>query len=166
MTPLIGLLDTPPQVLLTNVLYYDDAEMQGLLQRKHAEYPQGTTFFTSMHELGRPVANFSGDTLVIDSLNFYVSNIILLCNSDPKSVPFMRETIKRDIEHLLASLVGEQASFRRLLVLTGEVDFDYFIRTEAGIMYRQLIYMANSLIASAAQRYGLLTNGTILWVKA
>lgn len=161
----ILLRETQADVLLTNILYSDDAEMNALLARKRAVYPAGTQFHTSMHELARPVLNWhtGRKVLFIDTLNFYVSNILLLFNSDPSSVPEMRAYMEADVTQLLQGL--SESGLEQLIVYTGEVDFDYYIRTEAGVMYRDLIYAITSVFARQADRYGLLTNGAILWIK-
>lgn len=153
------------QALLTNIVYYDDAEMQALLKAKHAAYGQHVKLHTSMHELARPILNAQADVLIVDSLNFYVSNIMLLCNSDPTAADEIEALIVQDIQALVQGITDSALSIGHLIILTADVDFDFFIRTEQGKLYRRLIHTINSLLGPVANNYGLLTHGTILWAK-
>ncbi|CAK0780310.1 Adenosylcobinamide-phosphate guanylyltransferase (modular protein) [Gammaproteobacteria bacterium] len=156
-------VDRSYDLFLTNVLYTDDAAMQNLLATKIAAFPPAPRIFTSMHELARPILNASASLMIVDCLNFYVSNIMLLYNSDPQSEKVMREYIRRDILKIILALHDGTLDIAKLVVLTSDVDFDFYIHTEAGKMYRRLIHYANGLFSQAADRYGLITNGAVLW---
>jgi adenosyl cobinamide kinase/adenosyl cobinamide phosphate guanylyltransferase len=148
-------------VLLTNILYQDDQEMQALLKSKRAAYPAGTLFYTSMHELARPLTNLRHKVLVVDSLNYYISNMMLLANSDPQNFAPLLKTITDEIRLLFEQPLGCD----HLIVLGADVDFDFTVRTIQGRMYQQLNYAILEFFGRGANDYGLLLNGFIKWIR-
>lgn len=156
----------PADVLLTNVAYSDDTEMNRILAAKRSEYPEGSVFRTSMHELSRVLGNSEAETIVIDNLNLYVSNILLLHNSYAPLEDAVFEAILQDVSALIEFFLSANLSAKRIFILTAEVDFDYHIRTDVGHIYRRLLYRLNGhLINSLEAQYGVLTNGAILWIR-
>lgn len=154
-------------VVLTNVNYHDDAEMKRIVERKKAEYRYGTHFHTTPHGLTDFLINFEPPrryadehtTVVIDNLNLFASNLMLLYNSEYVSLSAIREAIFRE----LGTLVNQRAQlgFDTLVILTSEVDHDYTVRTHLGRLYQQLLYDVNAFVARfLADSYGILTHGT------
>lgn len=152
-------------VLVTNVHYADDTAMRALLEQKHAEYRPGTTILYTPHGLIDTLANLTGPqatTVIVDSLNFVVSNLLLLYNSDDAAI--------RDIvtARLLAELdtlatLKDTLAPNRLIFLTSAVDHDFFLRSRIGRNYRHVLHAVNArLTANIVDSAAILLNGARL----
>lgn len=154
-------------VVLTNVSYHDDVEMSRIVARKKAEYLSNTHFHSTPHGLADFLLNFTPPraypeqhtTVVIDNLNLFVSNMMLLYNSEFVSLSAIREAIFRELGQLASA--KSTLGFTQLVIITSEVDFDFTVRTHLGRLYQQLLYDVNAFVARfLADSYGLLTHGT------
>lgn len=151
-------------VLLTNVHYADDAAMQELLRRKHAEYRYGTRLLSTPHDLIPTLLNISAHTVIVDSLNFVVSNLLLLYNTEDEAT---RQAVERKLCTDLARLdaLRHTLSIDRLIFLTSDVDHDHYIRSRIGHRYRQTLHAVNRTISTQlADEYAVLLNGALLSV--
>lgn len=163
--PIRQFLDGPCDVLNTSVSYEDDPEMLGRLNIKQEWYPPGSEFMTSEHELSPLLLNKKlKETVVIDSMNLWISNLVLLYNSDERSVWVVWERMKEDLAALLYGM-RHQLGCKRLIILTSNVDFDWSLRTPVAKTYQRLSWEVDNLLIPKIDRYGLLLNGATLWVQ-
>lgn len=158
-------------VVLTNVSYHDDVEMARILTQKRTEYRPGTRFHATPHGLADFLVNFESargaggvaTTVVIDNLNLFVSNLMLLYNSEYLTLPAIREAIFRELGTLTTAKAQGHLSPDTLVILTSEVDHDYTVRTHLGRLYQQLLYDVNAYVARfLADSYSLLSHGTAI----
>lgn len=150
-------------VVLTNVSYHDDSEMARTIARKKSEYQSQARFHTTPHGLADFIINFesSDTTVVIDNLNLFVSNLMLLYNSEYLTLEAIRIEIFRELERVVQ--FRRHLGFNTLIILTSEIDFDFTVRTHLGRLYQQLLYDVNAFIARfLADTYSLLTHGTTI----
>ena len=164
--PIRRLLDahpTPPTVLLTNVHYGDDGdyEMQAIIDAKMAQYPSATIFVEAMHELVVPTGEADSSTVVIDNLNLYISNLLLLANSQPDSYAMLEAMIVRELSALVHLAIA-LPTLTNLVLIGADTDFDLENRSPVGLLYNRLHHKANSILYPIVDELALLTNG-VTW---
>lgn len=158
-------LDAAPTVLLTQVPYTDDPQMRARLAQKRAEYPADASFLYEPHDWLPSLTNVTdGQDLIIDSVNLWVSNLMLLLNSQPEHREHLYARIERTLNLFADFLDRHTNAFRRIYWITSEVDHDPFIRSPLGQEYHMAIHHTNAFIQNTfSPRRGILLNGHPLW---
>lgn len=154
-------LTGPCSVFLTEVSYSDDGEMQKRMGVYREQYPDGSEFLHSEHELAPILTNKNlREIVVIDSLNLWISNLTLLYNSDERSIWVVWDRMKADLEALLRGMKSQTC-----IILGSNVDFDWSVRTPVARIYQRLSWEIDNFIIPRIDKYGLLMNGSVLWLK-
>lgn len=134
-------------LILTNVLYDGDAEMQRLVKDKHAIFGKPHFIARHPHKL-TPLQELraEGDILVLDNLNLLVSNIMLRYNTYPS--PAVANQILRQIHYLTHILPILSQQYNEIHIFTSTVSNDVDIQSDSGKLYASLLAQANSAYES------------------
>lgn len=166
-------------ILHTAVAYSDDLEMQRLIHSKQQFYtsllPDSThrshtiDFINSSHSIVHHIVQYDAihpnSIFIVDSLNLYISNMMLLYNTQPDQIGYLKAHIERELLHLVESL--PHLKYSHLIFISSEVGYDTSIRTPAGRIYQELICHINSLFLShqIVQEYRYLVSGSSLLIS-
>ena len=157
-------LGDEPVCLLTNIDYSptEEGRMAELIESKLKVYPPKSIFYRNVHEIAPLITNLFGDVLVLDNLNLWISNVLLLYNSSEQNWLSIVRRLAEEIDILFRS--RDKISFRNIYIIGSETDFDFHVTTALGRLYQRLNYYINLEVARLADHVTLLTNGAELKV--
>jgi adenosylcobinamide kinase / adenosylcobinamide-phosphate guanylyltransferase len=131
-----------------------DDNMASRIARHRAERPSHWSTIEEPCDLAtalQPVAA-KYDTIIIDCLTLWVSNVLLRHNTDERA-----EHILRDGADALLSLIAQRPA--RWIIVTNEVGFGIVPHTELGRAYRDVLGKINQQIVARASQVTLMVAG-------
>ena len=142
-----------------------DADMKSRISSHRASRPKHWDTLEEPRELAQAIASHLDgalnpyDTVVVDCLTMWVSNLLLLHEGE------------EDAEARIMTAAGElldvcAASCARWIVVTNEVGLGVVPSSSLGRAYRDALGRVNSLVAARADKVYLMTSGLALDLKA
>jgi hypothetical protein len=145
---------------------YSDAETLGAMTSRKSFYPIGTKIYRSDYEPGNIILNLEEETLVVDSINWLVSNWILRLNYEIDMKIEIQGIIKGKVQELMDSFhypYGIGCGSKRIYLISSSIDFDYFPLTQLGELYQKVLFEINAVIASYDRVQTVMLMGTEPW---
>lgn len=142
------------RVLFVATAEAGDEDMSARIERHRAERPAGWATLEAPRDLASAIGDYTGayDTLVLDCLTLWVSNL-MLASPDPES------DVLAATESLLRTYDAGTASW---VVVSNEVGLGVVPATALGRSYRDLLGRVNQLVAARADGAYLLVAGRAL----
>lgn len=157
----ISLMDREHPVTYIATAQALDEDMRGRIARHRAERPPGWGTVEEPIELAGAVLQAPpGDSLIIDCLTLWVSNLLLRApNEADGSEPWYPA---REVRELLDAIRTRRPP---IVVVTNEVGLGVVPPTPLGRAYRDALGRVNQQLAEAADRVSFVVAGIPLMVK-
>lgn len=104
-------------------------------------------------------ANVNYDTIIVDCLTMWVSNLLLSCEAEVDAEPQILRAAKEMLD------VSDKSG-ARWIVVTNEVGLGLVPSSSLGRAYRDILGRVNSIMASRADKVYLMVAGLALELKA
>lgn len=146
-----------------------DDEMVDRITRHRLERPEHWTTLESPRHLAADLkaalhsASPAYDTVLIDCVTIWVSNILLAANDQENVEHIVTHEVSALIHLLTATPVA--TSLRHVILVSNEVGLGVVPPTSLGRQYRDALGRANQLLASGAHTVSLMVAGLTLPLK-
>lgn len=141
-----------------------DAEMTRRIAAHRAERPVGWTTVEEPRNVARAVADARHDTVVVDCLTLWVSNLMCVVPEagEPAGRQVAEARVRDAVDHLLATVGARPGT---LLLVTNEVGLGLVPENPMARAYRDQLGRVNARIARDAERVIMMVAGVPLHVR-
>jgi len=141
-----------------------DEEMQERIADHQQSRPAAWRTLEAARHVGKAIAEASGDqrVVLVDCMTLLVSNAILSLGDEPEAKA-AEAAVRTEVAELLAAQRQSDAAF---IVISNEVGLGLVPPYPLGRIYRDLLGMANQILAAQAQRVYWMMAGVPVDIKA
>ena len=144
-------------VVSTFIDYHDDEEMRVKVAKRRELYPVEAAVVRAPHYLGQALAR-SFSPVLVDTLSIWVSNLLLLHNSDDRQLPWLAAFCEDQLKIVRNELLD-------VAFVHQPISTDYGLRSKQGVRYNKLMFAVESMLLAMVDHVWLCTAGCRKQVK-